>query len=162
GWLYRTTCFAAAQLARAEGRRQQRLERLANMDSREHDSVWEQIVPLLEAAINKLNRTERDAVLLRFMEGQSFDAVGQVLGMSEEAARKRVHRAVEKLRTIFARHGVTTSSGLLMAAMSANALETVPTHLAASVALGAIGKGAALTTATSSLVKGTIKLMAWT
>ncbi len=96
------------------------------------------------------------------MEERSLKEVGQALGLSEEAARKRVHRAVEKLRTIFSRRGIATSSGLLMAALAASAAQAAPAGLATSVAATAIGKSAILATSTSTLLKGTIKLMAWT
>ncbi len=162
GWLYRATRFAAAQMLRTESRRHQRLEDLSKMDPTKPDSVWKQIAPLLEEAMSHLGQTDRDAVVLRFMEERSLQEVGQALGLSEEAARKRVHRAVEKLRSIFSRRGIAASSGLLMAALSASAAQAAPAGLATSVAATAIGKSAILATSTSTLVKGTIKLMAWT
>src|SRR5207253_1940413 len=79
--------------------------------------------PLLEEAMSHLGQTDRDAVVLRFMEERSLQEVGQALGLTEEAARKRVHRAVEKLRSIFSRRGIAASSGLLMAALSASAAQ---------------------------------------
>src|SRR6266571_3766168 len=162
GWLYRATRFAAAQMLRTESRRHQRLEDLSKMDPTKPDSVWKQIAPLVEEAMSHLGQADRDAVVLRFMEERSLQEVGDALGLSEEAARKRVHRAVEKLRTIFSRRGIAASSGLLMAALSASAAQAAPAGLAMSVAATAIGKGAVLATSTSTLVKGTIKLMAWT
>src|SRR5437667_2177161 len=166
GWLYRATRFAAAQMLRTESRRHQRLEDLSKMDPTKPDSVWKQIAPLLEEAMSHLGQTDRDAVVLRFMEERSLQEVGQALGLTEEAARKRVHRAVERLRSIFSRRGIAASSGLLMAALSAIPATAAPNGLATSVAATAIGKSAILatstSTSTSTLVKGTIKLMAWT
>ncbi len=162
GWLYRATGYAAAQMLRAEGRRRHRLETLSNMDSIQADSVWERIQPLLEEAMSRLGQADRDAVVLRFMEGKSLQEVGQALGLSEDAARKRVHRAVEKLKAIFGRRGVATTSALLTTALSASAMPTVPAGLGASVAAAAIGKGVILATSTSTLVKGTLTLMTWT
>ena len=162
GWLYRATRFAAAQMLRTESRRHQRLEELSKMDPTKPDSVWKQIAPLLEEAMSHLGQTDRDAVVLRFMEERSLQEVGQALGLSEEAARKRVHRAVEKLRSIFSRRGIAASSGLLMAALSASAAQAAPAGLATSVAATANGKSAILAISTSTPLKGTIKLMAWT
>ena len=59
---------------------------------------WEPVRPLLDEALERLNRTDRDAVLLRVIEGRSFQEVGSLLQMSEEAARKRVSHGLEKLR----------------------------------------------------------------
>lgn len=162
GWLYRATGFAAAQMLRAEARRRQRLESLSTMHSTQATSVWERIQPHLEEAMGRLGQADRDAVILRFMEGKSLEEVGEALGLSEEAARKRVHRAIEKLRTIFGRRGVTTTSGLLVTALSASAVPTAPAGLAASIAATAIGNGVTLATSTSALVKGTLTLMTWT
>src|SRR5919109_3025097 len=112
--------------------------------------------------MSHLGQADRDAVVLRFMEKRSLQEVGQALGLTEEAARKRVHRAVEKLRGAFRRRGIATSSGLLMAALSASSAQAAPPGLATSVAATVIGKGAVLATSTSTLAKGTLKLMAWT
>ena len=101
GWLYRHTCFVASQAARTERRRRARerqaLEMNALNDQPEPD--WERLAPFLDQAMQGLGTSDRDAVVLRYFEGRNLRHVGAALGISEEAARKRVTRALEKLRS---------------------------------------------------------------
>ena len=127
-----------------------------------NDEAWNQIFPILNEALNQLRDKDRDALLLRFFKGKSFSAVGAGLGISEDAAKKRVGRALEKLRGRLSRHGVVLPAVILVATLSVNAVQAAPTGLSASVAAMAVSKGAAATGSTLSLTKATLKLMAWT
>ena len=101
GWLYRTTRYAAADALKIQRRRQQR-EQEAHMQSLmnepESDEAWQQIAPLLETAMDSLGEQDRNAVVLRYLDGKSLSEVGAALGASEDAAKMRVNRALEKLR----------------------------------------------------------------
>ncbi len=103
GWLCRTTRYAGANALTIQRRRQQR-EQEAYMQSdqrepsSEPDETWNQIAPLLDGAMEKLGQKDHDALVLRFFEGRSFRDVGAALGASEEAAKMRISRALEKLR----------------------------------------------------------------
>ena len=162
GWLYRTAQYAAAQAVRAEARRNQRQEKYSLMENQTSEPLWEQIAPYLEDAMKHLGVTERDAIILRFLEDMSLRDVGQALGLSEEAARKRVQRGLEKLRSTFSRRGISTTTAILAALLSANGLQAAPVGLAAVTASTALAQGAALTVSTASIVNGTIQFMAWT
>ncbi len=100
GWLHRATRYAAGQLLRTEHRREAREHEAATMNALTTAPApdWEQIRPLLDEALDRLNRTDRDALLLRFFEQHSLAEIGRALGTNEDAARKRVSRALEKLR----------------------------------------------------------------
>jgi RNA polymerase sigma factor (sigma-70 family) len=108
GWLYRTTQHAFLMNLRGESRRRLReAEAVSLLDlasGRLH--VAEQLAPLLEDALGRLNHLEQQAVLLRFFHSKSFAEIGLVLGLNEDAARKRVKRSLEKMRGFFARAGV--------------------------------------------------------
>jgi hypothetical protein len=90
-----------------------------------------------------------------------FKQVGAALGVSENAAKTRVSRATEKLRTFFSRRGVALSAAAIGVLVSANSLHAAPLGLATSVTVAAV-KGTAVTTSTLTIVKTTLKLMAWT
>ena len=113
GWLYQTARLTAANFLRAEIRRQHR-EQEAYMQSLLNEpepNVWPQIAPLLDAAMAGLGEKDRNAVVLRFFENKSLGEVGRALGASEDAAKMRVNRALEKLRKFFSKRGVTLSGG---------------------------------------------------
>jgi RNA polymerase sigma factor (sigma-70 family) len=100
GWLFKTARLTAANFLRSETRRIHR-EQGAYMQSSLHeggDSSWKQIAPFLNDAIARLNDKDRNPIVLRYIEDKSLKEVGAALGWSEAAAKKRVSRAVEKLR----------------------------------------------------------------
>ena len=115
GWLYRTACYVSGSALKRELRRQHR-EQEAYMQSEldaQAGSTWKQLSPLLDEAMLRLGRTDRDALVLRFFEGRSLNEVGSALGASEEAAKKRVNRALEKLRNFFAKRGVSSTTAII-------------------------------------------------
>jgi hypothetical protein len=126
------------------------------------EPLWEKLSPVLDEALADLGETDRQAVLLRFFENRSLAEVGNRLGLGEDSARKRVSRAVDKLRAFFVKRGVASSSALIAAAISAQAVQTVPVALEKSVALAALAKGGFVGASTLTLVKGALNIMVWT
>ena len=162
-WLCRTARYAAANLLTIERRRQHREQEacMQNLGDDPESQVWNQIAPLLDGALAQLGEKDHDAIVLRFFEGRSFTEVGAALGASEDAAKKRVHRAVEKLRAFFKRQGLTLSAAAIAGAVSANSVQAAPVGLATSVTAASL-KGTAVTTSTLTLIKTTLTIMAWT
>ncbi len=160
GWLHRDARFTALDVLRAESRRQAREQEavLMNAPTPTPDPDWEQARPWLDEALNAMLPLDRDALLLRFFEKRSFKQVGAALGWSEEAARKRVDRALDKLRALLLRRGVTASASALSLAIMANGIQSAPASLAgtitaASLAAGAITSVNLSTTITMSQIK---------
>jgi len=164
GWLYQTARLTAVTLIRSEIRRARREQEvlMQNLSDETEADPWPHIAPLLDDAMAGLSETDRHAVVLRYFDGKSMKEVGAALGGSEDAAKMRVNRAVEKLRTFFAKRGVVTSTAVLTAMISANSVQAAPAVLAKSVTAVAITKGVATSGSTLTLIKGALKLMAWT
>ncbi len=153
GWLHRHTCFVATTALRTERRRQSREQRAAemNMLQNQPDSGLAQVAPILDEAIDQLDAGDRSAILLRFFEQREFRAVGEALGSSEDAARMRVNRALEKLHVLLKHRGVTLSAAALGTILAGEALTTAaPAGLfvavsgAALSAAGSVGVGSHL------------------
>jgi hypothetical protein len=125
------------------------------------DLFWEQMSPLLDEALATLGETDRQAVLLRFFENKSLAEVGSHLGTGEDAARKRISRALEKLHRYFTKRGVSSTTAIIAGAISANSVQAAPVALAKAVAAVAIAKGAAASGSTLTLIKGALKIMVW-
>lgn len=139
GWLHRTTRNIAAQTVRTEVRRRNREKQVAAMnESPESDTVWEEIAPHLDAALVDLSEPDRDAVLLRYFENKPAQEMATILGITAEAAQKRVSRAVERLRENFAKRGLTAGAVGLASAISANAVQAAPAGLAATISSASI------------------------
>ena len=124
----------------------------------ENPPDWQALKPLLDAALDKLNQTDRNALLLRFFEQRSFAEVGHSLGSNEDAARKRVTRALEKLRAQLKRRGVTATAIALSSAISANAVQVAPFGLAAKLS----GASLAAAGSASGFIFTTLKIMSMT
>lgn len=149
GWLYTSAHYAAAKAVRTESRRRQReaLFMREPLPESTPEADWETIRPMLDDVMHELKAVDREAILLRHFENRSFAEVGQKLGVNENAARMRVERALEKLRALFLKRGVATSTALT-SILSAHAVQTAPAHLAAALAttsMAAAPAGAALT-----------------
>jgi RNA polymerase sigma factor (sigma-70 family) len=164
GWLYQTAQLTAANFHRA-ARRRQRREQEAFMQFSESsgpDVSWRQLSPLLEEAMARLGQKERDALVLRFFENRTVREVASTLGLREDAAQKRVNRATDKLRDHFIRRGVQVSTAALLASIGTHAVQAAPVELGAKIAATAALKGAAGSGSTLTLIKTTLKIMAWT
>src|SRR5437867_6027777 len=120
-----------------------------------------QIEPLLDAAMTQLREKDHNALVLRFFEGRNFKDVSAALGTSEAGAKMRVNRALEKLRKFFTKRGLTFSTAVIAGAVSANSVQAAPIGLATLVT-GAVVNGTAVTSSTLTLIKTTLKIMAWT
>ncbi len=164
GWLYRSTHFAASDVVRHERRRRAREQEAHTMNeifsaaTPESVADWERVRPTLDAAIAELNERDRDAVSLRFFNGCSFADIGVRLRLTENAARMRVERALDKLHAALARRGVTSTTAALGLALAQQAGAVVPASLVASVtstalAGAAAGGGAWLAIFTMSKIK---------
>jgi RNA polymerase sigma factor (sigma-70 family) len=172
GWLHNTTRNLAANAVRSEVRRRAREQEAATMNEllgSSADASWAEIAPLLDAALGDLGEPDRDAVLLRYFQRQNMQEIALALGVSEEAAKKRVQRALERLRDHLNKRNVSTAAGALALIISANAVQSAPAGLAASISgsacllggaahtssLAIAGKAAALT----SFQKGVLTAM---
>ncbi len=134
-WLHRTTVHASIDLWRAEVRRRAREEHAAAMEpDRTEDAPWNEIAPVLDEALNKLNDVERQAVLLRFFEKKSMRELGHAFGISEDAAKMRVSRALDRLRTQFSARGVTCSALALGGLLADHSVEAAPSGLVLALA----------------------------
>jgi RNA polymerase sigma factor (sigma-70 family) len=163
GWLYHTVRLTAVNFLRAEVRRVRREQEayVQSLGNETEPEVWPQIAPLLEDGMARLGEKERDALVLRFFEGRSFQEIASAAGASENAAKKRVHYALEKLRRYFAKRGVVSSASALAGAMATCSVQAAPIALAQSIKAAAIGKGAAISGSTLALVKATLKTLLW-
>ena len=162
GWLHTTARNLAAKSVRATVRRQNREQEAATMNellATAPDVSWNEIGPHLDAAIGELTEPERNVVLLRYFERKTAGEIGVLLGINEDAAQKRVSRAVERLRKFFAKRGVSVGAGGLVVVISANAVQAAPVGLAVTISAAALAGTAATT---STLIAATTKTIAMT
>ena len=167
GWLFRTTRFVASRALRSELRRKRREEAASVMNSvstspDDADALWEQLAPHLDEAVASLSETDRAAVLLRFYEKQPLRAVGARIGLSEEAAKKRVQRAVEKLRGFYARRGLCLSAAVLAAVLAERTVQAAPAALTSAVVQAGLAGVGAGTGQLPPLAQEALRAWRWT
>jgi len=173
GWLYRTAQNLAANTVRSDIRRrihEQGAIAMNDLHTRESEADWGHIEVLLDAALGELSEPERDALLLRYFERKSSREIAQLLKISDEAAQKRVSRAIRRLREFFSKRNVTIGASGLVILISANAVQAAPVGLATVISTSALLTGAAvhgsslaavtkaltMTTIQKSLIAGTL------
>jgi hypothetical protein len=143
-------------------RREQEAQKEMMTHSNNPDLIWEQFAPLLEEGMSKLRGSERDALVLRFFQNMSLKEVGAALGVEERAAQKRVARSLEKLRDYFVRRGIASTTAIIANAISAHSVQAAPAAVAKSIMAAAVAKGAGAGASNLGLLKGALKIMAWT
>ena len=135
-WLYRHTFFVASSMIRTERRRRAREQEAVAMNAT-HEAAepdWALLAPHLDEAMNALVEADRRALVLRYFDKLDLRAVGERLGVSEDTAQKRVARALERLKTRFAKKGVSVSLTALAASLLAHAVSAAPAVLTAQTA----------------------------
>ncbi|MBI5770167.1 MAG: sigma-70 family RNA polymerase sigma factor [Verrucomicrobia bacterium] len=160
-WLHLVTRRTAIDTIRREARRVARegaAAALMKADLSLKAASWSTVEPLLDEAVESLDTPDRTAILLRFFENRSLREVGAALGTSDDAAQKRVSRALEQLRTFFLRRGVTVTAAGLATDLSAQALQIAPASLGAAISAAT----AASTTAAAGAALETTRLVAMT
>lgn len=156
GWLVNTSRLASRDAIRTRKRQSRRDAEAAQMRSEiqlNEEPTAEQITPLLDDALARLSQADRSAVVLRFLQGRSFSEVGTALGTAEDAARKRVERAIERLRKHFFDQGIAPSIGGLAVILALHQAKAAPVSLAMRVSTTVISgsTGAAVSIANAVL-----------
>ena len=162
GWLYRSARFESLNLRREEYRRQLReKEAMEHLDQTQDTALdWQRIRPLLDDAMDQLSDADRDALLMRYFRNQDLRTIGQTLGVSDDAAQKRVARALDKLRSGLSDRGITTTATALGVVLSASAVSAAPSGLAAAIStaiVGTITPAAATLATTKTIIMTTVQ-----
>jgi len=162
GWLLSVTRCVVATVMRKQTIKKKHEQLAARPEVLEAAADdWEEIAPRLDVELNRLGQVDRDAVVLRFFQDRSFAEIGMELGLSENAARKRVGRALERLRARLARRCMSPNltTGTLGVAIGAFAMQAAPNHLSAATIAASVGSA---TPHCVSIAKGAIEIIAWT
>ena len=139
GWLHQHTCFVTNRTLRTERRRRIRERQAAEMNSQQDhtEANLARIAPILDEAIGRLGTSDRTAIVLRYFEQYDLRSVGEALGTTEDAAQKRVDRALEKLHVLLKHRGATLSAAALGTALATEAVTAAPAGLAGAVTAAA-------------------------
>ena len=144
GWLFKTARFVSRNAVRKEAVRrsaEQHLSLMVEIEASDH-AAWRTLEPMLNDGLSNLKSTDRDAVVMRYLEGLSYREMSDALGVSEDLARIRTSRAIEKLRRHLTRRNVTIASAILAALLMENAAEAAPANCSSTI----LATTAALTT----------------
>jgi RNA polymerase sigma factor (sigma-70 family) len=145
GWLYTSTRFAAVKAVRAEARRRAREQTAVSMNeiNSNANADWNELRPTIDEALSELGEADRAAIVLRYFESCEFSLVGAALGVSENAARMRVDRALERLRAVLLKRGIATTGAVLAGALAESSATAAPASLAAGITSAALMEASA-------------------
>jgi RNA polymerase sigma factor (sigma-70 family) len=139
-WLFQVTRYATGHALRANARRKRHERIAANMVAEKSnpngEAIWQQMQPWLDEVVGLLRHDDRQAILLRFYEQKSMADVGTALNVSEDAAKKRVAKALDKLRKMLERKGVVMPAAGLGIAMAVGTTQPAPATVVAACAAG--------------------------
>lgn len=141
-WLHVVTRRKAIDVVRHESRRRSReaaMALLQDAPAMPAPPDWPAIEPLLDEAVESLPPADRAAILLRFFENKSLREIGAALGATEDAAQKRVTRALDRLRIFFLKRGLALSTGSLATTLSAHGMVPAPGTLGPAIAAATTG-----------------------
>jgi RNA polymerase sigma factor (sigma-70 family) len=166
GWLVRTTRYAALDAMKLQRRRRKHEEQAAAMRSEtasdNPDEVkWEDVSPMVDEALLTLRRSDRDAIVLRYLLGKSPEEIAWVMHVSEEAARQRVSRALARLREILLRRGITAPENAIGSVLIANAVMRAPTAVSSLAGTIAAPGSGALSAPPAVIARGALRTMQW-
>jgi RNA polymerase sigma factor (sigma-70 family) len=169
GWLHKATCYATKTVAREERRRKQRETTVAIEQSRRQASAapdsdadepdWQQLAPIVDEMVGELSRADREAILLRYYRNLTFVELGAEIGTTEEAARKRVDRAVDKLKRMAAHKGLSCGATLPLYLASQIRITPPSGLLATSTVAATAPPGSALAASSGGMIKGLLTLL---
>jgi RNA polymerase sigma factor (sigma-70 family) len=166
GWLFNTVRFVSLRALRDELRRRAREFTVAAMSTdippQDPARPAEQALPFLDEMLARLPSRDREALLARYFDGKSFLQVGSTLGGTEEGARKRVQRALEKMRVMLAARGIVSNGAALATTLESLGAQAAPTSLSATAVSSAALKAASGTVAFSALTQSALEIMKWT
>jgi RNA polymerase sigma factor (sigma-70 family) len=165
-WLLKVTRYAALDAMKMAARRRTHEERAAYMrpetDMTDDAARWAEIRGVLDEALVNLPEKDRRAIVLRFFEQRSVEDVAERMGVTREAAKQRLFRAIEKLRGRLGGKGATVPAAAALAALiGARAVEAAPVGLAGSTVAAATVSGTSGSVAAFGIAKGTVNVMAW-
>ncbi len=158
GWLFQATRNLARDAIKLRRRRITHEHKAAMMNptiSEAHADLWPDMAPALDRALASLGPTDRDAVVLRYLRQLSLEELADALSISQAAARKRVERAMDRLRSILRLRGVTAPVSAIAAALLAHAAPPAPASVAAAAALPTSASATAQALATAPQVWAT-------
>ncbi|HAB16237.1 MAG TPA: sigma-70 family RNA polymerase sigma factor [Verrucomicrobiota bacterium] len=154
GWLYTSTRFLAANTRRTESRRRSREQQAHAMNQLLQpdipDPEWDQLQPVLDETMHELDQPDREAVLWRYFERRSHAEIGSRLGLSENAARMRVDRALDKLRAGLANRGIHSTAAVLGGVLGQKSVAAAPPGMAGEISRIALAGSASAIVAPSA------------
>lgn len=162
GWLLSVTRYVSVNAMKKQSIHRTHEELAARPEIAQANESWDDVADQLDEELNSLASLDRDAIVLRFFQDRSFTQIGAELGMSADAARKRVSRALDRLRGRLARRVPSITAVALSGAIASRgvcAVSAIPNHLMAGTLAACAGNP---TPYCVLLSKGAIKMIAWT
>ena len=145
GWLYRTTIHFAQHHSRSQHRRQH-YELLAHhlgTCMKPENSLLTELLPVLDHVMLELRSADREALVLRYFGNRPIREVAAALGIGEDAAQKRIAKALERLTYLFRKRGFRIAAVAFTATVLQEAASNaMPQGLTLAVTQTAIAAGA--------------------
>jgi len=146
GWLHKTARLEVRQWWRGELRRQRREQIAVQLHTtmKDDDSLLKSLAGALDDGLLELRAADRQALLLRYFEQRSHREIATLLGLREDAVRKRLDKALDQLTAYFRRRGYAVPAVAATAAALRASAQAAPAGCSAIVAQAALSAGGAV------------------
>ena len=133
-WLHCVARNCALDKIKGESRRRDRERMFHEASALSGETAIDDILEHVDAAIDALPADQRAAIIGRFLEGKTNQALGDALGVSESTIRHRIGKGVEGIRARLKERGVITTAAALGAVLESNLADAAPLELRTAIA----------------------------
>lgn len=160
-WLHRAAVLESSEALRRESVRHRVMKEFATHQELAAPVVpgaaLDSILPDLDAALDRLPRSDRELLLARYFEERSYRDLAATTGRSEAALMQQHHRALQKLSRLFHRRGHPVTAAALAAGLGIPFTSAAPVGVAATCA-ASVSAATATAISTSTLFQLTVAM----
>jgi RNA polymerase sigma factor (sigma-70 family) len=152
-WLYAAAQACARNIQRGQLRRINREQKAMPMMSHDKqfaDPPCDAITEHLDEALCSLPKVQRDAIVLRYLNGLSEDDAAREMNCPAGTIHSRVSKGLSRLRELFVRRGLVVSSVALVAIFSQQSAYAAPAALSGTITSACVGATGASVTAVAA------------
>lgn len=154
-WLHRLATYRSLDRLKREKRRERREREYAARELRDGEPTWDDVAPLVDAAIAALPDELRVPLVRHFLEGHSYSTLARVLDVPKSTLARRVQEGLERVRASLKTQGVGLGVAALASLLGRNAAEAAPATLTATLGRMAVAGTSAPIVAPALIVGGT-------
>jgi len=167
GWLVQSAVYVSLNIVKVKSHQRKHEEKMGEINKihsgpEPAEPEWQNLAPFVDSALLNLKDRDRDAVVLRYYQGRSHREIAEILAVSEAAVRKRVSRALDRLKKTLTGQGVVLPAAVIGVLISENAVQAAPPALVENcISMGVKKTGLPIAESAGRFAEGGMKTLMW-